>query len=111
MSIKESIYLDSAALSHMMNKLDWLEEYEDLWGSVKVRNRVKLDIKRKGSLPLSIETKKGAVDYKAVNMLYVSKLLDILISIGEIAREGHKATFEGNIIKVWLDNGDSFEVE
>ena len=95
----------------MTNKLDWWEEYKDLWGSVKVGNGVKLDIKGKGSLLLSIETEKGAMDYKAINMLYVPELSDTLISIGEITKEGHKATFKGNTIKVWLNSGDSFKVE
>src|SRR5208283_3361494 len=100
MIVKESIYLDSAASSHMTNKVDWLEDYEDVQGVVKVRNGVKLDIKRKGSLPLSIETDNGAVEYKAVNVLYVLELSDTLISIGEIAREGHTVMFEGNTVKV-----------
>ena len=78
---------------------------------MKVRNRVKLDIKGKGSLPLSIETNNGTVDYKAANVLYVPELSDTLISIGEIAKEGHKATFEGNAVRIQLDGGDSFEVE
>ena len=111
MVVKESIYLDSAALSHMTNKVEWLEDYEDLRGAVKVRNGVKLDIKGKGSLPLSRETNNGRVDYKATNVLYIPELSDTLISIGEIAKEGHKATFEGNAVRIQLDGGDSFEVE
>jgi len=111
MVVKESIYLDSAASSHMTNKVEWLEDYEDLRGAVKVGNGVKLYIKGKGSLPLSIETNNGTVDYKAANVLYVPELSDTLISIGEIAKEGHKATFEGNAVRIQLDGGDSFEVE
>src|SRR5208337_5057311 len=111
MIAKESIYLDSTASSHMTNKVDWLEDYEDIQGAVKVGNGVKLDIKGKGSLPLSIETDNGTVEYKAANVLYVPELSDTLISIGEIAREGHTATFEGNAVKVQLDSGDSFKVE
>ena len=34
MIAKESIYLDSAASSHMTNKVDWLEDYEDIQGAV-----------------------------------------------------------------------------
>jgi len=100
MSVKECIYLDSATLSHMMNKLDWLEDYEDLSGSVKVRNGVKLNIKGKGSLPLSIKTENGTIDYKVANILYIPELLDTLISIGEIAKEEHKVTFKSNAIKI-----------
>ena len=111
MVVKESIYLDSAVLSHMTNKDDWLEDYEDLQGVVKVRNGVKLDIKGRGSLPLSIKTENSTVDYKAVNVLYVPELSDTLISIGEIAKKGYKATFEGNTVKVQLESRDSFKVE
>src|SRR5208337_1345776 len=59
----------------------------------------------------SIETDNGTVEYKAANVLYVPELSDTLISIGEIAREGHKATFKGNAMKVQLDSRDSFKVE
>src|SRR5208337_860927 len=111
MIAKESIYLDSTASSHMTNKVDWLEDYEDIQGAVKVGNGVKLDIKGKGSLPLSIETNNSAVEYKAANILYIPGLSNTLISIEEMTREGHKVTFEGNTIKVQLDSRDLFEVE
>jgi len=45
------------------------------------------------------------------NILYIPELSDTLISIGEIAREGHTVMFEGNTMKVQLDSGDSFKVE
>ena len=78
---------------------------------MKIRNEIKLNIKGKESLFFSIETENSAVDYKVANVLYVLKLSDTLISIGEIVREGHKATFEGNAVKVQLNSGNSFEVE
>ena len=84
----------------MTNKVDWLEDYEDLQRAVKVRNGIKLNIKGKRSLPLSIETENSTVNYKAVNILYISELSDTLISIGKIVKEGYKVTFKGNIIKV-----------
>ena len=112
MSVKETIYLDSAASSHMMNKLEWLEEYEELKGaSVKAGNGARLDIKEKGSLSLSISMENGAVEYEVMNILYVLELSDILISIREITREGHKVTFQGNSVKVQFEGGKSFEVE
>jgi len=111
MITKESIYFDSTASSYMTNKVNWLEDYKDIQGAVKVGNRVKLNIKGKGSLPLSIETDNGAIKYKVANILYVPGLSDTLISIGEIVRERHKVMFEGNAVKIQLDSGDLFEVE
>src|SRR5208337_60221 len=111
MITKESIYLDSAASSHMTNMVDWLEDYEDIQGAVKVRNGVKLNIKGKGSLLLSIETDNSTIEYKAANVLYVPGLSDTLISIEEITREGYTVTFEGNTVNVQLDSRDLFKVE
>src|SRR5271169_333806 len=112
MVVKGTIYLDSAATSHMMNQLDWLEDFEDIQGaSIKVGNGTKLEIKGKGSMPLSIETEDGTIEYEAVNVLYIPELTDTLISIGEIAREGHKVIFDKNALRVELEKGDSFMVE
>src|SRR5271169_965843 len=112
MVVKGTIYLGSAAMSHMTNQLDWLEDFEDLQGaSVKVDNGMKFEIKGKGSMPLSIETEDGTVEYEAANVLYVPELMDTLISMGEIAREGHKAIFDKNALRVELEKGDSFMVE
>src|SRR5271169_4362313 len=112
MVVKGTIYLDSAAMSHMTNQLDWLEDFEDIQGaSVKVGNGMRLKIKGKGSMPLSIETEDGTVEYEAANVLYVHELTDLLISIGEITREGHKVIFDKNALRVELEKGDSFMVE
>ena len=96
--VKPTIYLDSAASSHMTNKLEWLEDFEELNGTVAIRDGTKLMIKRKGSLPLSIRMEEGVVDYEVERVLYIPDLSDTLLSIGEIAKEGHKAIFEGNSI-------------
>ena len=98
MIVKGSIYLDSTASSYMTNRLDWLEDYEDIRGSVKVSDDMKLEIKGKGSMPLSIETDEGTVNYNAVNVLYIPELSDTLLSIGEITCEGNKATFEKDAV-------------
>ncbi len=98
MIVKGSIYLDSTASSHMTNHLDWLEDYEDIQGSVKVGDGTKLDIKGKGSMPLSIKTEEGTVNYNVVNVLYIPELLDTLLLIGEIIRKGNKAIFEKDTI-------------
>src|SRR5271169_5085511 len=62
-------------------------------------------------MPLSIETEDSTIEYEAVNVLYVPKLTDRLISIGEITREGHKVIFNKNALRVELEKGDSFMVE
>jgi len=112
MVARSSIYLDSAASSHMTNQSDWLEDFEELEGaSVKVGNGMELAIIGKGSLPLTIETEKGTVDYEVANVLCVPELSDTLLSIGEIAREGHKAIFDEDGAQIQLDGGESFEVK
>src|SRR5271169_5085330 len=98
MIIKGSIYLDSATSSHMTNCLDWLEDYEDIQGSVMVGDGTNLEIKGKGSMPLSIETDEGTVNYNVENILYIPELSDTLLSIEEIAWEGNKATFEKDAV-------------
>ena len=74
-------------------------------------NGVKLSIEGKGSLPLSIIIKDGVIEYKVANVLYIPKLSNTLISIGEIAKEGYKVMFEGNAMRILLESGDSFKVE
>ena len=109
---KSNIYLDSGATSHMTNQPDWLEDYEELnEAHMKVGNRTELTIKGKGSLPLTIKTEEGDMEYDVPNVLYVPELTDTLISIGEIAKEGHTATFSGNAVKVIFDKGSSLKVE
>src|SRR5271157_4823790 len=112
MMAKGSIYLDSMATSHMTNQLDWLDDYEELRGkTVKVGNGIELTIKGKGSLPLSIETESGTVSYEVIDILYMPELCETLLSIGEIAKEGHQVIFDRNAVWIQLNRGDSFEVE
>ncbi len=59
---------------------------------------------------LSIETEQGIMNYNMVNVLYIPKLLDTLLSIGEITHEGNKATFKKDAVRVELKEG-SFSVE
>ncbi len=112
MVARSLIYLDSGATSHMTNQSDWLEDYEELEGAyMKVGDGTKLAIKGKGLLPLTIKTIDGDVEYEALNVLYVPELTDTLLSIGEIAKEGHTATFKGNAVQIQFDKGSSLEVE
>ena len=50
----QSVFLDSGAISHMMNQLEWLEEYEESNRLVKVGNGIELKVKGKGTLVLDI---------------------------------------------------------
>src|SRR5208337_2199118 len=91
---------------------EWLEDFEELKEVyMKVGDRSKLAIKGKGSLLLTIKTPDGDVEYDALNVLYVPGLTDTLLSIGEIAREGHMAIFNGNAVEVQFDKGSSLQVE
>src|SRR5271169_5582652 len=62
-------------------------------------------------MPLSIETEECTMSYDAADVLYVPELSDTLLSIEEIAKEGHKATFDKDGVKVELERGESFTVE
>ena len=96
----------------MTNQSDWLEDYEELEVTyMKVGDGTKLAIKGKRLLPLTIKTTDGDVEYEAPNVLYVPKLTDTLLSIGEITKEGHTATFKGNAVQIQFDKGSSLEVE
>src|SRR5208337_1273959 len=80
MVAKSSIYLDSDATLHMTNQPEWLEDFEELKEVyMKVRDGTKLVIEGKGSLPLTIKTPEGDVEYAALNVLYVPGLTNTIL--------------------------------